>query len=52
MRTKGQRAYDAYCEYVGGIAVNGDILPCWEDLPEAVQKGWEYAADEVIETEE
>lgn len=25
-----QRAYETYCEAVGGVAFNGDPLPTWE----------------------
>jgi hypothetical protein len=37
------RAYAAYCESVGGIAFNGDVLPLWPDVRENLREAWRAA---------
>lgn len=52
MRSKGQIAYRAYVECVGGLSINNEVLPPWEDLPDLIKEAWQYAADEVTLSEE
>jgi hypothetical protein len=46
--------YAAYCEAVGGVAFNGDPLPCWMEFShdptkEKQIKGWMAAAERAME---
>jgi hypothetical protein len=40
-RTRGQAAYETYCEAVGGVRANGEPCCTWEELPERIQLAWE-----------
>lgn len=40
-------AYTAYAEAVGGRAYNGDPLPAWDALPDAIKAAWAASADAV-----
>lgn len=48
-RTAGETAYLAYGESTGHRNFQGDAMPAWKDLPEAIRAAWEAAAEAVIE---
>jgi hypothetical protein len=42
----GRRAYEAYCDAVGGVAFNGDQLPTWDEQQDrnpTIAHGWRCA---------
>jgi hypothetical protein len=46
----GKAAYEAYCESVGNISrYTNSTLPPWEEVLPAVRKGWEAAANAVLQ---
>lgn len=48
-KSYGQRAYEAYKTYAGGVSlVSGVPLPDWEDLEPAIQQAWAAAASAVL----
>lgn len=49
MKSKGQIAYEAYCEKRNGIAFNGTPLPPWGDQQEPLKVAWEAAAKAVLD---
>lgn len=44
-----EAAYNAYCRFRGGRAVNGDFVPRFADAAEEVRAGWDFAARAVWE---
>jgi hypothetical protein len=48
-RTAGEIAYEAYGVSTGHLNFQGGEMPAWKDLPEAIRKAWEAAAEAVIE---
>lgn len=49
IKTKGQIAYEAYCNSTGNKSlVSGDTLPAFVDLKEEIKKAWENAASAVF----
>lgn len=42
--------YIAYSKSTNNKNFRGDEMPKWKDLPEAIQKAWMAATDEIIET--
>ena len=45
-----QVGYEAYAKACGGVAVNGDKLPTWNELRPKIQDNWLASIDEVIDT--
>ena len=48
MKSKGQIAYEAYCDAVKWVSVRGEVLPDWECQALKIQLAWEAAAQAVI----
>jgi hypothetical protein len=38
--SRGRIAYTAYCRKVGFRGINGDELPSFDDLPDAIREAW------------
>lgn len=50
MKTPGQIAYEAYCEFAQGVSlVSAQPLPIWTEQSERIRPAWEAAAKAVIE---
>jgi hypothetical protein len=48
MDSPGQVAYEAYHDVAGGVSlVSGDPLPAFAELPAAIRRAWEAAAEAV-----
>jgi hypothetical protein len=43
----GRAGYDAYSKAKGGVAVNGDVLPPFDDCPADVRAAWNAAAEAI-----
>jgi len=44
IRRYAKRAYNGYCEYSQNKSlISGQTLPMWENLPDTIQRAWEYA---------
>ncbi len=51
MKTKGQIAYEAYCDATNWkSAITGETLPDWECQLLRVKMAWEAAAKAVLES--
>ncbi len=49
MKSIGQVAYEAYCQFTNGKSqVTGGPLPQWAELLKEMQQAWEAAARAVI----
>jgi hypothetical protein len=52
MTSRGQVAYEAYCQSAGWVSqFTGDRLPEWVDVKPEVQEHWEAAAAAVADQE-
>ena len=43
---RAKSGYQRYCVDCGGVSVNGDVLPYWDDLPEQIRHHWVAAFTE------
>jgi hypothetical protein len=50
MKTPGQIAYEAYCDFVGWESFSGQTLPAWEYQDESLRAAWEAAAEAVLDS--
>ena len=49
MKTLGQVAYEAYCEYSLGVSlVTGVTLPKWDEQNDRIKGAWQAAAEAVV----
>jgi hypothetical protein len=48
MKSLGQIGYEAYGEHAYWKNFQGDRMPNWEDLPDAIKLHWETAASAIV----
>jgi hypothetical protein len=51
MKTLGQVAYEAYCEFAQGASlITGVILPEWEQQNDRIKGAWQAAAEAAVKS--
>jgi hypothetical protein len=51
MKTLGQVAYEAYCEFAqGASSITGVILPEWEQQNDRIKGAWQAAAEAAVKS--
>jgi hypothetical protein len=46
--TRGHLAYSVFFEHVGGVTLNGNSMPDWDNLPDKFRAAWEAVAETFI----